>query len=276
MENIKLALKFLVALCFIFISPTKLAANAPIEFVVVIPSFNNEKVCIKNVESVVKQTYPYWEIIYLNDCSTDKTGEKVTNYVRENGLEQRIKIINNPKNRGAMANYYHGIMLCPPHKVVATLDGDDWLAHPRVLEMLAKIYEDGTIWATHGNYTTEPFKSTSYCTAYPKKLLKKNQIRNHIWLGCQLRTFYAKLFHLIDKKDLMWNGDFVPMTSDLAFMFPIIEMASQGHLYFVDEIIYIVNTINPLSDIKKDKKLQADIDKHIRSLPPYKPLKWLF
>jgi hypothetical protein len=37
--------------------------DPPIEFVVVIPSYNNEKWCIKNLNSVVKQSYPHWSIV---------------------------------------------------------------------------------------------------------------------------------------------------------------------------------------------------------------------
>src|ERR1700730_12157659 len=53
----------------------------PIEFVIVIPSYNNEKWCIGNLESVMTQTYPHFTVCYINDCSSDKTGELVDQYV---------------------------------------------------------------------------------------------------------------------------------------------------------------------------------------------------
>lgn len=252
------------------------ALDAPIEFVIVIPSYNNEKWCVKNLDSVCSQTYPHWSIIYINDCSQDKTKELVTKYIKEHKLEGKITLINRKERKGAMANYYKGCMLAPARKVVATLDGDDWLAHPKVLVKLAKIYANKKVWATHGNYTSEPFTRESYCTAYPEKVQKANSFRKARWMGCQLRTFYAKLFHMIKKEDLMWQGEFLPMTSDLAFMFPILEMASKGHIYFVEEPIYIVNTANPISDVRKNKELQDKLNRHVRSLTPYKPLDVLF
>jgi glycosyltransferase involved in cell wall biosynthesis len=273
-------LKYALAIV-LFISPgflecSILLLNKPVEFVIVIPSYNNEKWCMKNLESVVNQTYPHWSIIYINDCSEDQTRKLVTQFIKERGLTDRFTILNRKKRKGAMANYYYGIMRCPPRKVVATLDGDDWLAHPRVLEKLAAIYADKSIWATHGNYTSEPLRAPSYCRAYPAAVLEKNSFRKYRWMGCQLRTFYAKLFHLIKKEDFMWKGEFLPMTSDLAFMFPILELTSQGHLHFIEEPIYVVNTANPISDVRKNRKLQLDLNRHIRSLPPYKPLKSLF
>lgn len=259
---------------FALVFSLNLSAKHPdrTEFVFVIPSYNNEKWCIKNLESVVNQTYPHWSIIYINDCSTDKTGILVENFVRERGLQDKFRIVHNKARKGAMANYYAGIMKVDPEKVVATLDGDDRLAHNAVLELLSKIYENKNIWVTHGNYTTEPFTVPSFCTAYPENA----SFRKHLWMGCQLRTFYAKLFRMINKQDLEYNGTFVTMTSDIAFMMPILEMASLGHTYFVQDVLYIVNTANPLSDIKVDKELQLKLDKHIRSLTPYKPLKKLF
>ncbi|HXF28448.1 MAG TPA: hypothetical protein VN457_01240, partial [Chlamydiales bacterium] len=71
------------------------------------------------------------------------------------------------------------------------------------------------------------------------------------------------------------RGQFLPMTYDLAMMFPMFEMASQGHIHFIKEPIYIVNTVNPISDRRKNLQLQRNINKYLRSLPPYAPLQTL-
>jgi len=54
------------------------------EFVVIIPSYNNENYVVENLESVCwqKSTNPY-EILYVNDCSTDRTREVVETYVKD-------------------------------------------------------------------------------------------------------------------------------------------------------------------------------------------------
>src|SRR5437016_7180367 len=128
MKQFASSFRLLFLVVFSFMPFAKIMARplGPIEFVVVIPSYNNEKWCIKNVESVVSQTYPYWSLIYINDCSKDRTSELVTEYIKAQGLEDRCKIIKNPTRIGAMANYYQGIMQVPEDKIVATLDGDDW------------------------------------------------------------------------------------------------------------------------------------------------------
>src|SRR6185295_11782716 len=187
-------------------------SQRPVEFVAVIASYNNERWCIKNLESVAMQTYPYLHIIYVNDCSTDKTGELVATFIKEHNLEDRCTLINNPVRKGAMQNFYETISKIEPYKVVAHIDGDDWLKHNKVFELLASIYQDGEIWVTTGNYETEPFTEPSICFGYPQKVLKACSFRRYKkWQGCQLRTFYAGLFHRIQKVHFMWNSQFLPM-----------------------------------------------------------------
>ena len=101
------------------------------DFVVIIPSYNNAQYCINNLNSLFAQDYPYWKAIYINDCSTDQTGQMVEKYVREHNLGHKIKIVHNKKNVGAMANFYKWIHKINPQHVVVHLDGDDRLAHPK-------------------------------------------------------------------------------------------------------------------------------------------------
>jgi len=252
-------------------------ATKPIEFVIVVPSYNNEKWCLKNLQSIFNQTYPHFTVHYINDCSTDATKELVDGFINDNGLGPKSVITHNSTRRGAMANLYTAIHEIAPGKVVVAVDGDDFLAHDRVLELLARVYQDTTVWMTHGNYLTEPFTKTSYCKAYSQKVMKKRAFRRQrLYMGCQLRTFYAKLFHLINQNDLMWKGAYLPTTYDLAMMFPMLEMASQGHIQFIKEPIYIVNTANPISDNKQRLQLQQQLDRRLRRMPLYKPLKQLF
>jgi len=248
-----------------------------IEFFIVIPSYNNEKWCIKNLESIVNQTYPHVSIVYINDCSTDKTGALVDAYIEKHQLQHRVRVIHNPKRVGAMANIYKGGMMAPEHKVVAFVDGDDWLLHNRVLEMIAKVYKDNpNIWVTHGNYTTDPFVFTSYCRPYPVHVQKSNTFRRHKWMGCQLRTFYGKLFHQIQKEDLMYKGEFFKVSSDIAYFSCILELAGYDRIGFIKEPIYVVNMKNPISDIRHSNQKQVSMHAYIDKLPPYKRMETLF
>ena len=66
--------------------------------------------------------------------------------------------------------------------------------------------------------------------------------------------------------------NFYPMTWDLAIMFPMLEM-SGGKFMFIRDILCIYNEDNVLNDTKVDSTEQRKLDKYIRHLPKYSPLK---
>ena len=64
---------------------------------IIMPSYNTEKYIAKTIESVLAQTYKNWELIVVDDCSTDNTDSVVHNYLSD----KRIKYLKNICNSGA-------------------------------------------------------------------------------------------------------------------------------------------------------------------------------
>lgn len=62
---------------------------------IVLPTFNGEKYIRESIESVLNQSYKNWELIIVNDCSTDNTAKIVEEYIK---LDSRIKLITNSQN----------------------------------------------------------------------------------------------------------------------------------------------------------------------------------
>ena len=85
-----------------------------------------------------------------------------------------------------------------------------------------------------------------------------------------LRTWRAGLWRKIKQEDLKnEHGVYWPVTGDLAFMFPMLEMAGQEHYRFMKEINYVYNDDNPLNDHKVDLTLVNDVARTIRAMKPY-------
>ena len=256
------------------------AQTAPrkVDFAIVIPSYNNEKWVIKNLESVAIQKNPNWKLFYINDASSDKTAAFVEQFIRSRNLQHKCTLINNTERKGALANLYNVIMKLPPTTVVVTVDGDDFLNGPNVLDILTKAYADEKkdIWMTYGDFKSSPPGWPSCCDDIPRKVVKKRTFRSYKWVATHLRTFYAKLFQKIKKDDLLWKGKFFPMTWDMAFMFPMLEMSSKDHFKFIRDVTYIYNVQNPLNDYRVNAQLQRDLDVYIRKMPPYPALNQLF
>jgi len=200
----------------------------------------------RNIESVMVQEEKH-RIIYINDASTDGTDGIIKIFFEESN---NSILIRNEKNQGALSNYYRAIHECKDDEIIVALDGDDWLKHKNVLTELNKIYKNHDIWLTYGQYESSNSRKIGHCKAYSQECIAKNLFRESPWYASHLRTFYAGLFKRIKLKDLLYNGRFFPMTWDLAFMLPMLEMAGERH-WFIKNTLYVYNTQNGQSDFRK-------------------------
>ena len=247
--------------------------NKPI--VVVIPSYNNEKWCEKNLRSVFEQNYSNYRVIYIDDCSEDNTCQKVKEFIQKEGKKKNVSFISNKERKGALNNLYNTIHSCKDEEIIVTLDGDDWLAHEKVLSCINEFYANPNVWLTYGQYIDYPSFDKGLCSPYYKSRLKRYGIRKHEWISSHLRTFYAGLFKKIKLEDFLYKGKFFEAAWDLSFMMPMLEMAGKNFL-FVDEVLYVYNRANPISDGIIKQQLCKKLDNYIRSLSPYPLLKDTF
>ena len=241
--------------------------------VVIIPSYNNIKWYEKNLDMVAAQseTYTNWRAIYIDDCSKDGTGDAVEKYITDHNLGNKITLIKNSENHGAMCNLYNVINSCKDNEIIVTLDGDDWFPNNNVLFFINQVYKDENIWITYGQYIKYPNREIGHCEEIPYSVIEKNTFRSYKWVSSHLRTFYAGLFKKIKKEDLMKNGTFYSVAWDLAMIFPMLEMAGK-HSKFIDQVLYVYNCTNPISDCVKNSKLVVNSDHEIRAKQKYRKI----
>lgn len=251
--------------------PFFLSAEIERPFVIVVPSYNNASWYQKNLDSIFAQEYANYRVIYIDDCSADKTYELVKAYVAERGQSARVTLIGNTKRQGALANHYKACHLCENHEIVVQLDGDDWFKHPRVLQLLNKAYSNANVWLTYGQYETLPDCRPGRSEKLPQAIIEGNAYREFRWVTSALRTFYAGLFKRIQLQDMLKDGEFYPTACDLVFMFPMLEMAA-GRVKFIDEIIYVYNCQTGINDFQTVLQKQLHCDNVIRGQKKYKRL----
>lgn len=245
-------------------------------FVIVIPSYNNEKYIKKNLSSVFFQNYENYRVIYIDDFSTDCTLEKAREFLKAHDPNHKALLISNPANYGSLNNIYNAVHTCEDHEIIVILDGDDFFAHENVLKTLNKTYANPDIWLTYGNYLDYPSykQDPKICKPLPSYVVKTASFREHEWVTSHPRTFYASLFKEIKIEDLYYKGHFFPMGGDLAIFFPMLEMA-RAHAHFIDEILYLYNRENPLSDHKVNFSFLKECASAIRSKKRYSALREL-
>ena len=118
---------------------------------IIIPVYNVEKYLLRCIESVLSQTYPYIEIILVNDGSTDNSG----NICNEIALvNPQIKVIH--KHNGGLSSARNAGIEAAKGEALFFLDSDDYLSHD-CIEHCVYIMEktESDISITRMMYTAE-------------------------------------------------------------------------------------------------------------------------
>jgi len=106
---------------------------------IIMPTYSREKLISRAIESIMKQTYTNWELLIVDDYSTDNTKEKVEQYVN---IDKRIKYLKNGRKKGVARARNFGI-LNSKGEYIAFLDSDDeWFQH-HLSESISAINETG-------------------------------------------------------------------------------------------------------------------------------------
>lgn len=237
-------------------------------FVIAVPSYKNEKYFKRNLDSIFLQKYENYRVIYVDDASPDRTWELVCAYVKERGFADKVTLIRNEENKGAMYNHHMMAHMCRDDEIYVSLDGDDWFAHKNVLNRLNEAYNDDRVWVTYGSWVSFPKGEYSKCREMNKEFLKNGDHRDFGFQWTQLRTFYAALFKRIPVhlfKD--HEGKFFSTACDAAYMYNIIDMA-RDHVYFMPDVMYIYNIESSLNDYKRIKIEQRNLERFIRFREP--------
>ena len=86
---------------------------------IIMPSYNTAQYITETIQSVIDQTYHNWELIIVDDCSTDNT-DIVVGKIKD----PRIRYIKNEKNSGAAVSRNRALREANG-RWVAFLDSDD-------------------------------------------------------------------------------------------------------------------------------------------------------
>ena len=100
---------------------------------VIMPSYNSEKYISETLKSVRAQSFPDWELLILDDASTDDTVKLARSY---EAIDSRIRLYKNSRNMGVANSRNRGISLAKG-EWIAFLDSDD-IWHEDKLEIQLK------------------------------------------------------------------------------------------------------------------------------------------
>lgn len=136
---------------------------------IIMPSYNTAEYISDSIKSIQEQTYPYWELIIVDDCSTDNSMEVIRSF-----NEPRIKLLKNEKNSGAAVSRNYALREARG-KWIAFLDSDDtWV--PEKLEKQIRFMKEHGYAFTFTDYriclngTWMPYVNTGPDVVTKKKM----------------------------------------------------------------------------------------------------------
>lgn len=90
---------------------------------IIVPVYNAEKFIRETMDCVMAQTYQQWELLLVEDRSSDASAEVIRRYIEEKG-EPRIRMLRQPSNQGAARARNRGVREAAG-RYIAYLDADD-------------------------------------------------------------------------------------------------------------------------------------------------------
>ena len=125
------------------ISELEIPKKKDYEFCIIIPNYNNDHGNIegktflqKCIESILNQTYKNFEIIVIDDMSTDTSVQTIENYIHK---DNRITLIQNTRKKYNGGSRNVGIEIAQEYRVFdyyCFLDSDDWWKDENVLQKI--------------------------------------------------------------------------------------------------------------------------------------------
>jgi len=230
--------------------------------------YNAEQYIEKCIGSIMGQTHTDFKCYITDDISTDNSVKLIEGMIQG---DDRFILIKNTVKCYQPGNYDQVIRNNPDiddNEIIIEIDGDDWLPNSKTLELVNTLYQDQNIWITNGT-----FRYANGQFGFSSKQKINENLRNAEMTCSHLRTWRAFLWRNIKQEDLKdETGTYWSVTGDLAFMFPMLEMAGDEHYHFIKDITYIYNGDNPLNDHKVNLTKVNQVANKIRSMPKYSKL----
>lgn len=169
---------------------------------IIMPSWNTAKFIGETIQSVKNQTYTNWELLIVDDCSTDNTDEIVASF-----KDDRIRYFHNEKNSGAALTRNKALREAKG-EWIAFLDSDDLWAPTKLEHQINFMKKNGySLSFTEYEKIDEESKPLNIYVSGPEKV-NKRKMYNYDYIGQLTMMYSAKTFGLIQIKDIKKNNDY--------------------------------------------------------------------
>lgn len=229
---------------------------------IVVPVYNCKKFIEDTVNCVKEQTYSNWELLLINDCSTDNSVEIIEKYLED----KRIKLINLNQNSGAAIARNEGIKFANG-KYIAFLDADDlWKRNKLQKQVKFMSTNNYTFSYTGYEFTDEDGNETGKIVNVPSSITYKEALKN-------TTIFTSTVMFDVEKlgKDLISMPN-VRRGQDTATWWKVLKTGVVAHA-LNDKLSLYRRSENTLSSNKfKALKRTWNLYRHVEKIPMIKSI----
>ena len=244
-------------------------------FSILVPTFNHERFINDCIRSVINQTFPDWEMIILDDGSTDNTGSLASEWAKS---DPRITYVYQP-NKGIFSLFEtnnHGLELSAG-KYVSILEGDDFWEKDKLQKQFDALETHPEVVLCWGKVRAFSSETGKVHTVLPRMsehipISWTNNPVGSILNDLILDNFIPSVTISIRKSSLLEIGGFQQLEGFPATDLPtVLKLATRGQFYFCNDILanYRIqsNQITKVFTIQMLDKRILFIRRFIESLP---------
>lgn len=170
---------------------------------IIMPSYNTAAYIADSIASVLAQTYINWELIIVDDCSSDETDIVVLPFLKDN----RVHYLKNERNSGAAVSRNRALSEAKG-RYIAFLDSDDLWLPDKLAHQIAFMQENQSVFS----YTAYEEMDAEgiplgMIVRGPKRITKRGMYR-YCWPGCLTVMYDAQAVGFIQIKPIRKNNDY--------------------------------------------------------------------
>lgn len=166
------------------------------------PNYNTSEYISDSIHSVINQTYTNWELIIVDDCSSDNSVELIRSFD-----DSRIRIYINEVNSGAAYSRNYALRKAKG-RWIAFLDSDD-LWHPDKLSKQVSFMIENGYHFSYTNYEIiDCLGNAQGVTVTGPKIITQHGMYNYCWPGCLTVIYDANVAGLVQIENIKKNNDY--------------------------------------------------------------------
>lgn len=168
---------------------------------VIMPTYNCSRFIRESIDSVLAQSYQRWELIIVDDCSTDKTEDIVCAYT-----DKRIRYIRNDEKRGAALTRNMALQEAQG-RYIAFLDADDLWLPEKLEKQVAFMEKNGYAFTYHAYTEIDEDSNPLGIHVSGKRHVGRFGMMSCCWPGCLTVLYDAQVIGQIQIEDIKKNND---------------------------------------------------------------------